>query len=161
MSYQEKENYISLASSVIVTIPYLLFIFNRFQAEMFTTEEEFRFWATAILLLIPARIVSEIVMHILAAIMDAVMQAVEQEYKAQGGEKEIKIDDTVDERDKLIGLKAMRNSFGFFAVGVVAAMLSIVLGGTPSTMFIIFIAAGFVSELVETGSKIFYYNRGF
>lgn len=149
MPHQAKESIISLIGSTIVTLPYLIYVFGRFQSEALSTEAEFKFWATAILLMIPLRIIAEIVMHILAAIFEAIITQAEPEF-----------DDTVDERDRQIGLKAQRNSYVTFALGVFIALVLVAINGSPTTMFIVFILAGFASDLADHISKLVYYQRG-
>lgn len=148
MSYEEKHNYVSLFTLVVVSIPYLIYIFSRYQAETFTTEGELGFWATAILLMIPVRIVAEIIVTILFAIGGAIITGSD------------KLDDTRDERDQLINLKSTRNSFYTFAVVMLAAFVATATYKTPIALFSVLILGGTVAELVDIASKAYYYRRG-
>lgn len=64
MSQNERNSVISLIVSISVTAPYLFHVFSRYQSGAFSPTEELRFWAIAILILIPIRIIAEIIMNI-------------------------------------------------------------------------------------------------
>jgi hypothetical protein len=148
MSTKEKENFISLVSGIVVSIPYLIYVILRYQDSNFTTEEELKFWATAVLILIPIRIVSIIIMYVTVAIVNAIVT----------GEEDVK--DLVDERDRLIELKANRNSYIITMVGFGLGIASLAFGGSVTLMFGIFIIFGFVAELVSFVSNVYYYRKG-
>ena len=65
-----------------------------------------------------------------------------------------------DELDKLIDLKANRNSFFVFIIGFVIAMGSLIIEQWSQMMFIILIASGFISDVVGSLSKLYYYRNG-
>jgi hypothetical protein len=148
MSYQEKSNIVSLITTLIVSIPYYVYVFAKYQSEALSTPEAFKFWAAAILFLIPIRIVTEIIIHILSAILEAVMSKEEKP-------------DVTDERDQLISLKSTRNSYYVFMIAFVASIAALYLDNKAETMFITLIIGGFMAELMEHASQIFYYRRGF
>lgn len=145
MSPQERSNFISLITTLGVSVPYFVYILGRYSEV--AEGERLSFLASALLLLIPLRIVAEIVIHIVVAI-----------YAAAINQKEEK--DLSDERDQLIGLKSIRNSYYAFCFGILVAMLVMVSNGSSPAMLAIMIGAGFVSELVDIVSKIYYYRRG-
>jgi hypothetical protein len=147
MSHQEKSNIISLVTTVIVTIPYLAFIFLKYQGESLDVTGQISFWATAILLLIPVRIVSEIIIYILISILTAIVT----------NKEEI---DFTDERDKLIELKGGRNSSYMFIFGFALAMVAAASGNAVSVMFMILIVSGFLAEVLGSISQIYYYRKG-
>jgi len=147
MLNEEKQNIVSLGTILLVTIPYLLYIFAKFQNESFTTIEELKFWATAILLLIPLRIVVEILMNIAFSIINSILTKETHSVPA-------------DERDKLIELKSTRTGLYVFCIGFIISLISIVLGYSISTMFTILMLAGIASELCDTLTKILYYRKG-
>lgn len=149
MSNQETQNVVSFSTSIFVTIPYILYIINRYQSETFVGNEELRFWATAILLMIPLRIVSIIIGYIIFSIVKAIFT----------GNAELEKSVT-DERDKIIELKGDRNTSNIFTFGLLGSLIALLLGGDLSTLFIGLILAGFVGELVGTLSKIYYYRLG-
>jgi hypothetical protein len=148
MSQHQKETLVSFIANIIVTIPYLLFILNKFQNETFTHEGELKFWATAILLIIPIRIIVHIIIFILLSIARGIFFG------------ESKNQELNDERDKLIELKGDRISHYTFAIVVIASMLAILFGGTLSAMFIVMIIGGFISELIGIFARVYYYRAG-
>ncbi|HEX9804718.1 MAG TPA: hypothetical protein VGA67_03480 [Candidatus Dojkabacteria bacterium] len=150
MSHNEKNNYISLAATILVSAPYLFYVLIRYRGEDFNSlEDELKFWGTMFLILIPVRIVSEIIMHILAAIMKAVIT---------GDEKQDK--DVKDERDKLIELKGERTGSYVFMFGTLLAFVSLVFYQSLPLMFGIFFVFGFFSEVIGTTAKSIYYRMG-
>jgi hypothetical protein len=147
MTHQEKNNIISMITSIIVSVPYLIFIFNKYQAENLALPEELKFWGAAILILIPLRIISEIIVYIVFAILNTIIT----------GEDEVEI---TDERDNLIALKSTRNSYYMFIIGFVISLIAITVSSSPSAMFMILIITGVVSEFTDILSKIYYYRKG-
>lgn len=147
MSQEEKGNLISLVTTLLVSVPYLAYLLLKFQGKTFTTQEELKFWATAMLILIPIRIVGEIVMHIITAIITAIVTGKEDK-------------DLIDERDKLIDLKSNRNSYYFFCIGFMISMIALVFDQSVSVMFIILIISSFFAEIIDIFSKIYYYRKG-
>ncbi|MFD1903074.1 hypothetical protein ACFSQ7_01370 [Paenibacillus rhizoplanae] len=65
-----------------------------------------------------------------------------------------------DELDKRIGLLAFRNSFAMFVSGFLLAMGSLVIDQPLKVMFIVLIAAGFLSDVTGSISRLYYYRRG-
>jgi hypothetical protein len=147
MSYQEKSNIVSLITTLIVSVPYMWYVFQQFRSSNFTTAEEFNFWAIALLVLIPIRIVAEIVIHIIMSIITAIVTQKDEE-------------SLTDERDELIELKRTRNSTFAFIIGFVVSLVVVYFVKTPSSMFIVIFISGFLSELVGIFSQIYYYKKG-
>jgi hypothetical protein len=147
MSSEEKENYISLVTTLLISVPYIIYVYSNYQSQTLNTEEQIKFWAASILILIPIRIVAEIFMHIVAKIVTVIVTRKEES-------------EVVDERDELIELKAHRNSLYTFCIGFIISLLTVVLGQPVSWMFITMFASGFLAELAEIGSKIYYYKKG-
>lgn len=148
MSYEEKHNIASLVTLTIVSVPYLIFILNKFNAEAPSTEAELSFWASAILLLIPIRIVAEIIVHILFAIANAIVTGKDE------------LDTTKDERDELISLKSTRNSYYMFCFVMLSAFIAAGVYQSITLLFLILFIGGTVSELMEISSKIYFYRKG-
>ena len=109
---------------------------------------DLQFWGKAVLVLIPVQIVLTIVSQILFHIF----------YVAITREK---IPSKTDERDKLIQLKATRNSYFAFSGGFLLAMTALALGHPPFVMFVILISGGLVSGIVEGCTQLYFYRRGF
>ncbi|WP_373228703.1 hypothetical protein [Cohnella sp.] len=147
MSYQEKKNIVSLASTILIFGFYCLYVFQRYQVGSMDTTDTFKFWGAVILILIPVTIVAKIIIDIVFNII----------YRITTKEAEPSF---ADELDKLIELKATRYSHYVFVLGFLLAMGSLVLEIQPSVMFIILIFSGFVSEVVGTITKLYCYQRG-
>ncbi len=148
MSYQERRAIVSLVSSILVTGIYSAYMVQRYPETSPYSVEVFHYWGAFFLILIPVSIVANIVIYIVFSILNTIA--------AKEAEPSI-----TDERDKLIELKATRNSLYTFAVGVLLAMGSLVVDMPPSTMFIILICAGLVSEITSHISQFYFYRRGF
>jgi uncharacterized membrane protein len=148
MSYQERRAIVALFSTILITLVYSAFMLQRYPEADPYSAEIFHFWGSFMLILIPVSIVAKIVIAIAFVIANTVAT------------REIEPDLT-DERDRLIELKAQRNSFYIFALGFVLAMGSLVVGQPPATMFIILLAGGLLSDIVSELSMIFFYRRGF
>lgn len=149
MSHQERESVVSFIANMLVSVPYLLYIISRYQSETFSGNEELQFWASAILILIPVRIVLHILIYILFSIITTIVTN-QQEPSS-----------LTDERDKLIGLKATRNSYYASSVGLLFGIIALASGSTISVFFIILIIGGIFAEVVEHTSQIIFYRRGY
>jgi Na+/H+ antiporter NhaD/arsenite permease-like protein len=66
-----------------------------------------------------------------------------------------------DERDKLIELKATRNTHYLFIVGFFIAMVFLAFSTAPFVVFNLLIFAFVASELLGYASQLYYYRRGF
>lgn len=149
MSYQERRTIMSMLSGLIIFVGYSLYVYQNYNDRLFGSEVDFRFWATAILMMIPVSIVARIVIHIIFSIVNEMASK----------EKDPKI---TDERDKLIDLRATRNSHYTFALGFMLGIISLLFEGTPTyMMFVYFVLFGFLSEMIEGITRLYYYKRGF
>ncbi|MBT2292596.1 hypothetical protein J7E73_26365 [Paenibacillus albidus] len=147
MSYQEKKNVVSLFSTILIFSFYCLYVFQTYPEAVQESAETFRFWASVILILIPVSIAAKIIITIVFNII----------YRITTNEKEPSF---TDELDKLIELKASRNSHYVFILGFVLSMGSLVLNMPPYAMFIILIFSGLVSEVVGVITQLYLYRRG-
>jgi len=149
MSHQERESITSLVANMLVSIPYLIYIINRYQSETLSASGELQFWASAILILIPVRIVLHILIYILFSIITTIIT------------KQNEPSSLSDERDKLISLKSTRNSFYAFSVGLLLGIITLAMGHSVSVFFVVILIGGIVSEVFEHTSQIYYYRKGF
>lgn len=148
MSYQERRALVSVISTILITVFYSAYMIQRYPEASAYSAEMFRFWGMFFLVLIPVTIVAKIIIQIIFSIVNTI--ASEEEEPA-----------IVDERDRLIELKAMRNSLYVFSAGVMLAMASLVIDMPPAVMFIILFCAGLVSEIISEVSQFYFYRRGF
>jgi len=147
MSYQEKKNVVSLISTILIFGSYCLYVFQMYQEGGIDSTNNFSFWGSVILILIPVSIAAKIIITIVFNII----------YRIATNEKEPSFS---DELDKLIALKATRNSHYVFLFGFLLSMGSLVMDMSPSVMFIILFSSGFVSELVGVFTQLYLYRRG-
>ncbi|MGO4269285.1 hypothetical protein AB4Z22_05465 [Paenibacillus sp. TAF58] len=147
MSYQEKKHIVSFISTLLIFGFYCLYVFQKYEDMHMDTTEALHFWAAAILILISVSIVAKIIISIVFNII----------YRIATKEVEPSFS---DELDKLIDLKATRNSHYVFTLGFLLAMGSLVMDMSPSTMFIILIFAGFMSEMVGVFTQLYLYRKG-
>ncbi len=98
-----------------------------------------------------ARSSHSIFTHIVAAIV----------YAIKTGEEDPKIDDTEDERDKLIDLRGTRITYIVSSFGVFLSMLAFVLGQPPLVMFSLLIFFGIFAQVIGDISRLVLYRRGF
>ena len=116
MSINEKKPIVSMISNLLIYSVYLMIVFNRYRGSSLTTEEEFKFWATVILVLIPVLIVSKIVLYIIYSIINTMIT----------GQKEEGF--LVDEFGKLIESRATRNFYHVFMIGFLLSVGSLLIG---------------------------------
>lgn len=148
MSYQERRAIVSLSSTIVISVFYFWYMVQRYPEGSSYSIEVFRFWGAAILILIPVSIIAKIVITIVFSILNTIATQENEPLFS-------------DERDKLIELKATRNSLYVFMFGFLLAMGSLIIDMTPSVMFIVLIFSGIVSELVGDISQFYFYRRGF
>lgn len=149
MSYQEKETLVSLISSVVIFGGYCLYVFQKYQEQIFKTPNDLRFWATTILILIPVSIVATIIINIAFNVINTIVTKVDE------------APSFTDERDKLIQLKAIQISHWMFVLGFFLAMGSLVIDMPPYVMLIVLVFSGFVSSLTDDIAKLYFYHKGF
>jgi hypothetical protein len=148
MSYHERRAFASLIITILISAFYFVYVFQKYPAANSYSAEVFRFWGSSIFILIPLSIVAEIVVQIVFSIVNTIAT----------NEKESSVS---DERDKLIQLRALRNSLFVFVFGFFLAMGSLVIDMTPSVMFIVLFFSGFVSGMVGYISQLYFYRKGF
>ncbi len=148
MSYNERRAVASLFSTLVISALYFVYVSARFPAGSPYSADVFHFWGTSILILLPVSTAANIAVQIAASI--GLSMATNQ--------KETQM---LDERDKLIELRATRNALYVFTLGFVLAMGSLVLNWSPSVMFIVLIASGFLAGMIGYISQIYFYRKGF
>ena len=147
ITYQEKKHIASLIGSILIFGGYCLYIYDNIQTNQLAVSDDLYFWAKAFLIMIPVSIVGRILIMIIFAIMNHIITRREEK-------------DLTDERDKLIELKAIRNTHWIFILGFFIAMGSILMGMSMATMFIIIAFSGFISDVAGELSHIWMYRKG-
>lgn len=150
LSAQEKRVIISLISSVVIFAIYYIIIYGMYQDRTFDTmTEEFRFWASVILIFVPVMIVAKILFFILYHIGYAITHEGKEE-----------ADWKSDELDKLIDLKANKYFGNTFSIGFLVAMGSLILRMEPVVMFNIMLFAMVAGMIAVEASQLWFYRKG-
>ena len=150
MSYQEKNVTVSLVSFSLILGFYLTRVFQMLQ-DGGLTNEVFGLWAAVIVLGIIVTIVLTILAHIGFVIIEAI----------KTGSDDPKIDETEDERDKLIDLKGTKVAYLVSSIGGFLAMLTFALGQSPFVMFSLLVLSGLVAQVLGDIGRLILYRRGF
>lgn len=147
MTYQEKRSIVSLISTILIFVSYGLYMYPRFPEWGLESAETFRFWGSYVLILTLVSIVAHIIISIIFNIA----------FRITTRKKEPRF---ADELDKLIELKASRNSFFVFILGFLIAMGLLIIYQPLQVMFIILIISGFISDVTGSITKFYHYRRG-
>lgn len=149
LSYQEKSLIVSIITSVLVYTIYGVLVALRHQAGNFDSADEFHFWGIAILLLILVLVVVEVIMQVVFNVINTIVTREEVDPSF------------VDERDKLIDLKATTYQFMVFGIGFLLAMGAIALGRSPTLMFALIMGFMMAAGIFGSIAKLYLYRRGF
>lgn len=151
MSFQEKNVTVSLVTFTLILGFYLVRLYQMIQDGGLNSPGVFRLWGIVVVLAIIFTIVATILTHIVSAIVEAI----------KTGEKDPKIEDFEDERDRLIDLRGTKVTYFVSSIGVLLAMLTFVLGRPPLVMFTLLIFSGLVAQVIGDISRLLLYRRGF
>ena len=147
MSYREKANIVNIISSLLITGVYAWIIYQKQMAGTIDLTDDFQKWGIVFLIFAGVSIVARIVIYIIFSIINVIVTR-EEKIPAE------------DERDKLIKLKATRNSHYSFSVGFFTAIAALSVGLPSYWLFILFVISGVISELIDNGSQMYYYRKG-
>jgi hypothetical protein len=147
MSYQEKQNIVNILSGLLITVIYAVIVYQRHLQGRFDLTEDFSRWGVIFLIFIGVSIVARIIIQIIFHIINAIATREEKT-------------PVEDERDKLVKLKGIRNSYYAFTSGFVLSVLGLALGMPSYWIFILFALFGLIAEIVDNGSQIYYYRKG-
>ena len=148
MSYRERRTVVSLISTILFATFYFVYVFRNYPGGNPYSAEVFHFWGVSMFILTPLSIAVQIAISIAFSIA----------YTTATRDKESRLSDA---RDRLIELRGIRNTVYVFAFGFLLAMGSLVINESPSVMFLIIFASGFVAGMVGDISQLFLYRRGF
>ncbi|HEX2945913.1 MAG TPA: hypothetical protein VHT96_08140 [Clostridia bacterium] len=167
MYYQEKKTIASIISGVLILAAYIAYGVSRYLEIGYDLLNDLKFWATAMLLAIGGGIVVtiiiQIIFHIILAVSNEVAKELSKRSTRSGKDEtceELEINSFEDEMDKLISLKAMRNSFIVVGAGFVAALVSLYMEMPPAVMLNVIFAAFVLGSLFEGFSQLYFYRRG-
>lgn len=147
MSYREKEKIVNIFSALLITSIYTWIVYQKQLAGTIELSNDFQTWGIVFLIFAGVSVVARIIIYIVFHIFNAIATK-EEDIPAE------------DERDKLIKLKATRNSHYTFSIGFFMAIIALSIGMPSYWLFILFVISGVVAELIDNGSQIYYYRRG-
>ncbi len=148
MSFQERKSIVSLISSILIIIIYSAYVYFTDISGKINLADDLYFWAKIILIFFPVMIVAKILIHIAFYIVSHFTS-------------DEKLPDFEDELDKLIEMKAARNSHYFFMLSFIFSISTIVMGFTPMAMFLCFALTISGACIINDISQIYLYKRGF
>ena len=151
MNYGEGRSAIELISSIITVVVYGGVVALGLYYEWFIIGDILQFWAIIILILIPVSIIVRILVHILYSVGNTVAHEIKGKFPD---------DDIVDERDKLIMLKATRNSMFLFVAGFLVGLIFLAFKMSPHYFFGSIVLFGVLTDFLSTGLTIYYYRKG-
>ena len=151
MSFQEKNFTASLVTFTLILGYYLIRLLQLVQSGNFNSTSVVRLWGFVIGFAIIGTILITIFTHIISAITQAI----------QTGKEDPKIEDTQDERDKLIDLRGTKVTYTVSSSGVFLAMLTFAFGQPPLVMFSLLIFFGVFAQIMGDISRLLLYRRGF
>jgi hypothetical protein len=149
MSNRENSIAVSLVSTLLILVYYLVNWMQMYWEGGLNSEEVFRLWAIVIIASIVLNIAGNIITNIVINIVHAI--------KTQKNEEVRLIE---DERDKLIELKGVKVSYIAFSIGVFLSMLTFALGQPPLVMFSLIIFFSLMAEILGDLSQFYFYRRG-
>ncbi len=149
MPQQQKSIYASLFSTVLIFTIYFWYMAEMHGQGAFDGENAYALIGQSVLWLMVGGIVVNIIAHIAINIIYAIIT------------NEANSNPVVDERDKLIELRALRVAYYVFGAGFVLSMISLALGQPPFIAFIIIIFSCAIASLSEGFVQLFLYRRGF
>jgi uncharacterized membrane protein len=147
MSYREKENLINIFSGIIITAIFGWIAYQRHMSGVWDLENDFSQWGKALLYFMGISIGARIAIYIVFSIINTIVTKEEDIPKK-------------DERDKLIKLKATRNAYYTFSIGMLGGIIFLAIGMPVYGIFITFIGAGLLTEIMENVSQIYFYRKG-
>jgi len=167
MYYQEKKAIAVIFAMLLIIAAYGVYVISKYREIGADLLYDLKFWAAAMLIAIGGGIVLIIIILIIFHIILSVANEVAKEAAGKAGcgagdesFGEVEILDFEDEMDKLIALKAVRNSFAVVGAGFIASLVSLYMEMPPGIMLnVIFISFNFGS-LVEGFSQLYFYRKG-
>ena len=151
MYYGEGKTFVELVSSITTLLIYGIAVGIGLYNDYIIINDIMQFWAIIILIFIPLSIIVRIIVHILFNIGNSVA------HEIKGGFPD---NEVVDERDKMIILKASRNSMFLFIIGFFVGLIFLALKMSPHYFFGSIVLFGAMTDLTSTILTMIYYRRG-
>lgn len=149
MSTRKVSISVSLVSTLLILSYYLANLIPMFQQGDLNSQQIFRVAAIVIIASIVLNIAGNILAHIVINIIHAIQTQ---------SDKGVRMSE--DERDKLIGLKGTQVAYIAFSLGVLASMLTFVIGQPALVMFSLIIFFGLAAEVIGDLSQFYFDSKG-
>ncbi len=152
MYYQEKKTIVTTLSGILVLAAYCIYVYQNLQKGTADLANDLKFWATTMLIFIGAGIVAIIIIMIIFHIINAIVN------EATRQEDDVTL--VEDEMDKLIALKAMRNSFAVVGAGFILSLVTLVLQMPVAVMINVIYFSFNAGSIFEGISQLYFYRKG-
>ena len=149
MNHQVRTTYASLFSGILIFVFYFWRISYLSGQGRFEGPDAMPLLAKTFLLMIPGGIVITIVSMILSSIIFAIAT------------NDAKPSFVIDERDRLIELRALRISYYIFGAGFICSMTALALGYTAFTVFNLIIGSMMLATISEGLIQLAMHRRGY
>ena len=151
MSFKEKNILVTLISFCLISLFFIVRVFQLLQNDTFSSTKVFQVFGVVIILSIVVTIIAMILTHGTMAAFQAIRTK----------DSNYKYDDSEDERDKLIDLKGTNITYTLYSLGVLCAMLTFVFGQPPLVMFTLLIFFGLLAQIIGDIARLMFYRKGF
>ena len=158
MFYQQKKIITTIISGLLVLSLYCIYAIRKYIELGDGVLDDLVFWSEKMLIFIGINIIASIVILILFHILLSISIEVKKEMNKDIIDTEM--DETEDEMDKLISLKASRNSYVIVGIGFVLALLSSYLGMPVAIVLNIIFISFMISSIFGDFSQLYYYKKG-
>ena len=146
MPYGERETMCSLITTLIVTMLFLWRLSGQHEAGLFASPEALQIWARSVLILVAWSI----------GIAIAVAIGFHVGHTVLTGEKP---DERRDERDHLIGRRALTVAWYLLSFGILGVIIALALGASAFLAMNLILGLCATSEICKDGVKLWLYRR--
>lgn len=144
MTFQQKNNAVSLASFSLLLLFFLLRISQLVRSESFNADNVVRLWITVVVLAVVVTVVAIILAHGIPAAVA----------KTRAGAPQPEIDDTIDERDQSIDMEGTTLTYRMTSLGTFLAMSTFALGHSPLVMFSLLIFFSLIGQIAGDALRL-------
>lgn len=148
MSFKQKTTVATTVTFSAILLFVILRVLQMMNGGTFTSENVFRLWIIVIIAGIGATVLVIILTHIVGAVIQSI----------ENGGEEPEIDDTEDERDRLIDLRGTKVTYSVYSLGVFFSMLAFVLGQSALVMFTLLIIFGILAQVLGDITRLCLYG---
>lgn len=149
MTFQQKNNTVSLASFSLLLIFFLARIAQLIRTQNFNDAAVIRLWIIVVVLAIGMTIMAIVLAHGIPAAFKT----------ARTDDSEPLIDDIIDERDQYIDLEGTHLTYRVVSIGIFIAMLTFAFGQPPLVMFSLLIFFTLVGQIAGDTLRLKRYRQ--